>query len=411
MFVQLMNKISGGPYSPAVWVDSTRLEQLNGKPYTTLWLDGKPYAIFLEEITDEGVGSFLRQITTEYTDEVLSAAYRGDQEEIEAVLAKCQDPNGKGAWPRSFDLLVELFHFDLVADEFPSCSRQSPQLGGDITPLMLATCRNHPSAMRTLLQAGADANMATGGGRRALHACGSVEAATILVDWGAQVNAKDASGQTPLTLAVKDGCCHVALFLLSKHSPCDKPRAAFAALETAVERWPCVRLEHLKFLQQVLHFATAGKRRDQKKLQELLNKAVHKVLNWNLGPPRLCRHLFFLHKWTVPDPWPETRRWKAARSTAKYLSEVTEGWKLVLQLLRAGAELDRSAFCQWPVWHAGDEFTLRLSMAPSSEQQRLRQSWPAKLPAVARWSKWDCSRRGQDRAHQRPPRKRGQRQR
>ncbi|CAG0912187.1 unnamed protein product, partial [Cyprideis torosa] len=69
------------------------------------------------------------------------------------------------------------------------------------TPLLVATENNHHSVVEVLLANGGDLNIANEDERSPLHQAESAETAELLIQKGAEVNAKDRRGMTPLFVA------------------------------------------------------------------------------------------------------------------------------------------------------------------------------------------------------------------
>jgi hypothetical protein len=108
--------------------------------------------------------------------------------------------------------------------------RDGPE-GGWRTPLHVAVdwpgyFPGAPEAVGYLLEAGADPNADTGGGRpeTPLHWAAStddVDVAVVLIDGGARLDTPGGSIGTPLDNAVGYGCWHVARLLVASGAPVD----------------------------------------------------------------------------------------------------------------------------------------------------------------------------------------------
>jgi ankyrin repeat protein len=119
--------------------------------------------------------------------------------------------------------------------------------GGWRTPLHVATdwpgyFPFAPAAVNLLLEAGADPNDDTGGGRpeTPLHWAAStddVDAAVALIDGGADLETPGGSIGTPLDNAIGYGCWHVARLLVDRGATITKPwhAAALGLLDRLVE--------------------------------------------------------------------------------------------------------------------------------------------------------------------------------
>ena len=76
------------------------------------------------------------------------------------------------------------------------------------TPLYVAAQRGHLDVVRTLLEAGADANKASDGGHSPLYFAaqnGRVDVLSILLQGGADANRPTEIGVTPLLIAAQQG--------------------------------------------------------------------------------------------------------------------------------------------------------------------------------------------------------------
>jgi ankyrin repeat protein len=104
--------------------------------------------------------------------------------------------------------------------------------GGWRTPLHVATdwpgyFPSAPESAALLLEAGADPNLDSGGGRpeTPLHWAASnddVDVAAVLIDGGARLDTPGGSIGTPLDNAVGYGCWHVARLLTQRGAPVDR---------------------------------------------------------------------------------------------------------------------------------------------------------------------------------------------
>ncbi len=88
------------------------------------------------------------------------------------------------------------------------------------TPLLMAAARNRQETVRFLIERGADTEIPNNYGRTPLlyvtREGGNVEMATLLLDNGANVNAEDRSGATPLGLATWRGFSRLTDLLLNR---------------------------------------------------------------------------------------------------------------------------------------------------------------------------------------------------
>eukprot|EP00644_Phytophthora_capsici_P013486 jgi/Phyca11/115986/e_gw1.29.197.1 len=103
---------------------------------------------------------------------VWTAASDGDLESVKAFLASGGDANAK--------------------DE------------NGYTPLQAAVSYNHMELVVFLLAVGADVKLGDNDMDTPLHRCESAECAKLLLDHGADLNARNAEGQTPYDVAIED---------------------------------------------------------------------------------------------------------------------------------------------------------------------------------------------------------------
>ncbi|KAG6973948.1 hypothetical protein JG688_00003297 [Phytophthora aleatoria] len=84
--------------------------------------------------------------------------------------------------------------------------------GGDVnakdengyTPLQAAVSYNHMELVVFLLASGADVKLGDNEMDTPLHRCETVECAKLLLDHGADLNARNSEGQTPYDIAIED---------------------------------------------------------------------------------------------------------------------------------------------------------------------------------------------------------------
>ena len=141
---------------------------------------------------------------------VLEAAQRSDAQAVRSLLVEKADVNAAAG-----DGMTAL-HWAAYKDDLETAqlllqagaSVKAATRNGAMTPLILASKNGNAVMIAALLKAGADANTATTDGMTALMAAavsGQVEAAKVLVDHGANVNAREAShGQTALMFAAAE---------------------------------------------------------------------------------------------------------------------------------------------------------------------------------------------------------------
>lgn len=95
------------------------------------------------------------------------------------------------------------------------------RLPGASTALFEATGRRDVETTKILLEQHADPNAVVPGGAVALHRALTPELATLLLNSGAQVNASDAYGITPLSEAISNHATEVAKIFIAHGADVD----------------------------------------------------------------------------------------------------------------------------------------------------------------------------------------------
>ncbi len=182
--------------------------------------------------------------------------------ELTSVLLKAgADPNGAlpggetilmtAAWTGNGELM------ELLISRGADIAARGPQFGE--TPLMVAASANQPEAVRVLVQHGAEVNgrsaelkyskdrfglegvvtiLPHGSWTPLMYAAreGALEAARVLCDAGAEVNAADPDGSRPLLLAITNGHYDTAAILVDKGADVNATdNSGMAALYAAVD--------------------------------------------------------------------------------------------------------------------------------------------------------------------------------
>jgi ankyrin repeat protein len=153
---------------------------------------------------------------------VADAAARGDREAVKALLKQAADVNGAQGdgmtalhWA-AMNGDTELAQMLIVAGANVKATTRL----GTYTPLYLASQQGHGGVIAALLKAGGDVKAGTPNGTSPLMvaaASGEVAAVRVLIDHGADVNAKDGvRAQTPLMYAAASNRAAVIELLVSK---------------------------------------------------------------------------------------------------------------------------------------------------------------------------------------------------
>ena len=110
------------------------------------------------------------------------------------------------------DILIRQYNIDLNAED---------HMG--FTPLDVAVMTSSIKAVKFLLQSGSRHDIRDTEGRTALHFASKTSVAALIQDAGADLNAKDDRGNTPLHASAQFGRQEVVEFLLSRKADVDSP--------------------------------------------------------------------------------------------------------------------------------------------------------------------------------------------
>ena len=153
---------------------------------------------------------------------VADAAARGDRDAVKALLKGAADVNAAQG-----DGMTALHWAAMNGDAeltdmlvFAGANVRATTRLGTYTPLFLASQHGHGKVIQSLVKAGADVKAGTPNGTTPLMvaaASGEVEAVRVLLDHGADVNAKDGvRAQTPIMYAAASNRAEVIQLLASK---------------------------------------------------------------------------------------------------------------------------------------------------------------------------------------------------
>ena len=131
------------------------------------------------------------------------AAYHGHKEIVELLIAKGADVDAKGDDGRTpLDWAVDLGYTELA----DLLRKHAGKTSEELFALFKAAAKGNIEAVKQHLDGGADVNAKDGGGWTPLHFAawfGHTEVAELLIAKGADVNAKDHTGRTPLNEAIE----------------------------------------------------------------------------------------------------------------------------------------------------------------------------------------------------------------
>ncbi|CAE7926578.1 ANKRD7, partial [Symbiodinium sp. KB8] len=167
------------------------------------------------------------------TQDLVSAARRGDEAEIRKILSQRQDPDA--AYERDDVLGLPLF-FNFFFGEYDRAYRNRSQ---QRRALAAAVVAGNLSAARLLLKLGASPNAALDTGWAPLHEAAAgddQELARLLLKWGADIHQRNHRGHTPFIVAVGRGYLEMAKFLLRKGAnPRDRDARGIPVVVLALE--------------------------------------------------------------------------------------------------------------------------------------------------------------------------------
>jgi hypothetical protein len=167
---------------------------------------------------------------------LVQAAARGDMAEIDRLLAGGVAINGEAPAPLPGGKLIPG-----LAQLFPGGIPQIP-----MTPLLAAVVNKQRPAAERLLGGGADPNLVHSRFGTPLHAvagAGDVEMLQLLIEHGADVNARNAQGQTPLQMLAATRPALDRLVQMQATMKSMKLPGQMANVALAIEGWDaCQRL-------------------------------------------------------------------------------------------------------------------------------------------------------------------------
>lgn len=174
------------------------------------------------------VVEFLRRSYELRINDLQIAAIRGDRMVIRRLLAQLDERAKKSALSNGcihgllshspLALAVRKGHTDAVRELISAGAEVNEYCIYTLTPLANAAERGHTETVKLLLQHGAKVDAAPDAYTALMRACigGQCEAAKLLLDAGADSNAKHDDGQRPLHFAAKSGSAD-CVDLLLKH--------------------------------------------------------------------------------------------------------------------------------------------------------------------------------------------------
>ena len=169
---------------------------------------------------------------------LIVAAQNGRKEAIEFLLANNADINAKstGRLGNSETALTKSIgrkQFEAARLLIEKGADVDAPKGAHSIPLQEAALQGNAELVKLLLAKGADVNSRSEDGQDALQWASSKEIAEILIAHGANVNAKDQQGKTPLLFAIETGKLHIVNLLLDSGADIDAKDAYEKALREA----------------------------------------------------------------------------------------------------------------------------------------------------------------------------------
>ena len=174
------------------------------------------------------VVEFLRRSYDLKINNLQVAAIRGDRMEIRQLLGQLDEKAKKAALANGYiggllsnsplALAVRNGHADAVREFIAAGAEVNEYCIWTLTPLANAAERGHTEIVKLLLKHGAKVDVAPDAYTALMRACigGRVDAATVLLDAGADPNAVHDDGQRPLHFAAKSGSADCVRLLLKQ---------------------------------------------------------------------------------------------------------------------------------------------------------------------------------------------------